>query len=972
MSVTKDVRRANTRQLAVSGGRQAWLLTALLFLFVIPLLGGTYWMYRQSEREFEKRELQGDLVRASTLASMVDKDLSSAENILTSIADRSSLRTAWARRDVSSLTAELRDVRRFEPAFLFASVYETDGTLRAIVPADPIVGRNFAFRDWYRGVTSDWQPYVSEVYRTAADSEPLVVAVAVPINGEDGKPAGILMATYSLAELAAKFNTIEKGGWEGFVIVDQHGVLAASSDIASRTEAARVSVGGLVDRALAGQHGSASVDVDGRSMYVGFTPIPRLGWAALFERPAAQALGPVMLIKERDRSASLYLLLIYLATAAYAAQLVRRQNKLLIANRVLNRELQDRVAEAKRAREELDTYFNLAIDLFCIAGVDGYFKKINPAWEKALGWSTQELLSTPYLDLIHPDDRASTAHEAEGLAQGRSTLQFENRYRCKDGSYRWLMWNATPAFDGQIHAMARDITDLKRTQEELVAAKDLAERSNRFKDQFLSTMSHELRTPLNAVLGFSDLLTEDRYGPLNDRQRRYINHIRSGGRHLLKLINDILDLSRIEAGRLQLAIETVRLDISFAEAIDTLNPLAGQKMQSLLRQPVPDLSVRADSTRLKQILINLLANAVKFTPDGGKIYVGARKIGDSVRIDVRDSGPGIPPEEQKRIFEAFYRIGKKDQTVEGTGLGLAITQRLVELHGGTLGIESEMGAGSCFYFTLPAAPSVEPREARDAAKMVSGEPPLIVVIEDDRTASTLLETQLTSAGYRVNACHDSTKAVETVATVQPSAVTIDIIMKPVNGWEILTRLKSDSRTARIPVIVVSIVDQRSTGALLGADEYIVKPVEKQVLLTAVENCLRRAAPANPRSILVVEDHAPTREYITEALAQRGYVVNAAADGDEARAHLARSLPELVILDLILPKVNGFQLLAEWRITPRTAELPVFILTSKDLTPAEKEFLEANSVALLQKGERWEDALFKSLQRAAPLVPVGKS
>ncbi|MBZ5693843.1 MAG: response regulator [Acidobacteriia bacterium] len=972
MSTAKEKTPTPAHRLPDSGGRKAWLLVALLLLFALPLMGGTYWMYLQSANEVEKRELQDDLVRARTLAAMVDQNLTSAETILTSIADRSALRRDWARRDLPSINSQLQEARKFEPAFLFASAYDTDGTLRAIVPSDPIVGQNFAYRDWYRGVAAHWQPYVSEVYRTAAGSNPLVVAVAVPIRDDQGNPAGILMATYSLAQLAAKFTAIEQGGWEGFVIVDQHGVVAASPEIQSQSGPVSIAAYGLVGRALAGAEGSDKAAIDGQNRFVGFAPIPRLGWAALYERPVSQALTPAAHLHNQFRSMTIYLLLIYLATAAFAALLMRRQTRLLARNQALNRDLEEKIAEASRAREELDNHFNLSIDLLCIAGADGYFKRINPAWEKVLGWTTQEILAKPYLDFIHPDDREATSKEGEIQSHGGTVIEFENRYRCKDGSYRWLMWNATPLVNGQIYAMARDVTERKATREALVRAKEEAERSNKFKDQFLSTMSHELRTPLNAVLGFSDLLGEERYGPINDRQRRYLNHIHSGGKHLLRLINDILDLSKIEAGRLQLALETVRLDTTFAEAIDTLIPLAGPKSQTLVKHPAPDLSVRADSTRLKQILMNLLGNAIKFTPQGGKIELAAKAVGDSVRIEVRDSGPGIPPEEQKRIFDAFYRISRTDQAVEGTGLGLAITQRLVELHGGKLGLESEPGSGSAFYFTLPLVPSCVGRDQKSASKSGASQAPRILVVEDDRASATLLETQLVSSGYDVTLCDNPKFAVDVAAKLQPAAVTIDIIMKPINGWEVLTNLKSDPRTARIPVIVVSIVDQKPTGALLGADEYIVKPVEKPVLLSAVERCVQRSGTPEKHSILVIEDHAPTREFIAESLLQRGYFVDTAADGEEARARVAQSLPELIILDLILPKVSGFQLLAEWRVGSRTADLPVFILTSKDLTPDEKLYLEANSSVLLYKQEQWQEALFKQLQRVVDPVLVGKA
>lgn len=519
-----------------------------------------------------------------------------------------------------------------------------------------------------------------------------------------------------------------------------------------------------------------------------------------------------------------------------------------------------------------------------------------------------------------------------------------------------------------------DVSERMRDQEALQHAKEDAVRASKFKDQFLSTMSHELRTPLNAVLGFSDLLSEERYGPLNERQRRYVTHIHTGGTHLLRLINDILDLSKIEAGHLQLAIESVSVSSSFAEVLDTMRPLADKKSQTLVQHAVPDLSVRADATRFKQVLMNLLGNAIKFTPDGGKIELAAQRLGEVVRVEVRDSGPGIPPGEQQRIFEAFYRLRQPDKAPEGTGLGLAITRRLVELHGGHLGIESQPGLGSCFYFTLPIVPTFQKERIRKTeTELDKSRSARILVVEDDPGAARLLELQLTSAGYEVVSCNQPQRALEMAAELQLAAITTDIVMQHSNGWELLSNLKSDPRTATIPVIVVSIVDQPATGALLGADEYVVKPVEKEVLLAAVERCLNlrgRTAPARP--ILVVEDDDPTREFIAELLSKHGYVVSTAADGLNARAQVAASLPELVILDLILPEVSGFQLLAEWRADSRTTDLPIFVLTSKDLTLEEKDYLRTNAGALFRKQERWQEALIRQLQRAVPPVPAGKS
>jgi len=512
---------------------------------------------------------------------------------------------------------------------------------------------------------------------------------------------------------------------------------------------------------------------------------------------------------------------------------------------------------------------------------------------------------------------------------------------------------------------------LEATNQELLHAKEEAERGSRFKDQFLSTMSHELRTPLNAVLGFSDLLADASYGPLNDRQRRYVEHIHTGGKHLLSLISDILDLSKIEAGRMELTNESLRVESIFGEVLSVMRPLADKKSQSLSKNSQPGLVVRADSVRFKQVLMNLLGNAIKFTPKDGSIELGAHLAGGRVRVEVRDNGPGIPPAEQKRIFEAFYRLRESGKKTEGTGLGLAITHRLVELHGGELTLDSELGKGSCFYFSLPVAVAIQdtlphpPQPAGARVRLAR-----VLVIEDDRVAAQLIQTQLISAGYEVLVCQEPQNALELAALFQPGAITLDIVMKPKNGWEVLTQLKRDSRTSHIPLIVVSMVDQPGMGTLLGADEYLVKPVDKATLLAALQRRASIRPSSKPtRPILVVEDDVATREFIVEMLTAQGYAVATASDGAQARAQVAANKPELVILDLVLPGASGFELLGEWRASPRTADIPVFILTSKDLSPEEQRFLRANAQSLLLKQQPWQEALIKQLSRVVSMGPA---
>ncbi len=632
--------------------------------------------------------------------------------------------------------------------------------------------------------------------------------------------------------------------------------------------------------------------------------------------------------------------------------------------------------ETSRQKDLMQLILASITDGVVVADTNGKFLLFNAAAERFVGigatdtspdqWSRQYGSFLPDGVTLFPSNELPLVRAMRGESVDPVELFIRNA-NVPEGRLLSITGGPLRGGDGALKGgvvVLHDITLQKRAQEALLQAKEEAERTSKFKDQFLSTMSHELRTPLNAVLGFSDLLADERYGPLNEKQRRYIDHIHTGGKHLLALISDILDLSKIEAGRMELAIENLAVQAAFAEVLSVMQPLADKKSHVLSTSAEVGLAVRADATRFKQVLMNLLGNAIKFTPNGGRIELAARVDGGRVRMEVSDNGPGIPPEEQRRIFEAFYRLRESGKKTEGTGLGLAITQRLVELHGAELSLKSQVGQGSRFYFSLPAAASArEPLARKTEPASRSADSPRILVIEDDRVTAQLIQSQLTSAGYQVTLCEEPKDALDVAAHLQPSAITLDIVMKPKNGWEVLAQLKRDPRTAQIPMIVVSIIDQPSMGVLLGADEYLVKPVDKSTLLSAIARHVNsRRTVESARPILVVEDDAPTREFIAEMLGAQGYAVATASDGAQARAQVAASLPELVILDMMLPEVSGFELLGEWRASVRTAGLPVFVLTSKDLSQEEQSYLRTHSEALFRKQQPWHDALVKQLAR----------
>jgi PAS domain S-box-containing protein len=631
-----------------------------------------------------------------------------------------------------------------------------------------------------------------------------------------------------------------------------------------------------------------------------------------------------------------------------------------------------KVEKALRQSEERFRLLVSEVTDYAILMLDpeGLIASWNTGAERIKGYRSEEIIGQHFSRFYPTEDveRGKPAHELK-VASERGRFEDEGWRVRKDGSRFWANVVITALRDGTgrlrgFAKVTRDITEHKRTQEIIMQAKEEAERGSKFKDQFLSTMSHELRTPLNAVLGFSDLLADERYGPLNDRQQRYVAHIHTGGKHLLKLISDILDLSKIEAGRMELTREDVTVASAFGEVISALYPLAEKKSQALLQQVDPNLHVHADAMRFKQVLMNLVGNAIKFTPESGRIELAARQVDDQVRVEVCDNGPGIPPDQQQRIFEAFVRLTQTGTATEGTGLGLAITSRLVELHGSKLGIESRPGEGTCFYFSLPLIAIARDQPYQTSVPVPRArKAPRILIVEDNAATGQLIQSQLTSSGYETLRCDKPERAMDMAAELQPDAITLDLLMQPVHGLEVLLQLKNDPRTSKIPVIVVTIVDQPGVGTALGADEYLVKPVDKATLLAAVERCLRSRGGAAPaRTILVVEDDVSTLEMIVELLRVYGYAVSTATDGAQARASVAQSLPELVILDLVLPKMSGFELLAEWRSNPRTAELSVFVLTSKDLTKEEEKYVRAHAESLFRKQHSWREPLMKQLER----------
>ena len=521
-------------------------------------------------------------------------------------------------------------------------------------------------------------------------------------------------------------------------------------------------------------------------------------------------------------------------------------------------------------------------------------------------------------------------------------------------------------------ALALVNAKLYRQLEQQSAALEVA---SQHKSEFLASMSHELRTPLNAIIGFSEVLLERMFGELNERQDDYLRDIWSSGKHLLELLNDILDLSKIEAGQMVLSRSefAVRESLEYCLSMVRERALKQRIFLSLDVDPQVGL-LDADRLRFRQVLLNLLSNAVKFTPEGGRVDVRASIRDQDLVVEVADTGPGVPAEDRQRIFDAFQQGARHPEQTEGTGLGLTLSKRILELHGGRIWVESEAGKGSTFGFALPAVSGDAALTSATQAGLDSGPPtkapgpgPTVVVVEDDRRSFDLLRVYLEGVGARVVSARDGQEGLDTVRRLSPAGVVLDILLPGIDGWEVLARLKADSATAPIPVVVVSMLDERGRGFALGAAEYLVKPVSKDQLLAALYRAA--ALPERKHTVVAIDDDPLAIELVRASLEPEGWTVLGAATGQDGLALIRERQPSAVLLDLLMPGMDGFEVVEALRADPDTKSVPVVILTSKSMTQQDKERLQGRITYVARKTEfdlsglagllRWADTSRRS-------------
>ena len=513
-----------------------------------------------------------------------------------------------------------------------------------------------------------------------------------------------------------------------------------------------------------------------------------------------------------------------------------------------------------------------------------------------------------------------------------------------------------PVPGGGFIAIYTDITERKKREAEIQAAKDAAELASRVKSEFLANMSHELRTPLNAIIGYSEILLEDAADRGDMASAGDLEKIRAAGRHLLGLINDVLDLSKIEAGRMDVYLEQVHLSRLMDDVKTIVEPMVRKNGNTLVIDcPINIGSLRTDLTKLKQSLINLLSNAAKFTTKGSvTLRIAREESGDGqswVTFAVIDNGIGMTSEQVSRLFQAFTQADSSTtRNFGGTGLGLTITKHFCAMLGGSIDIKSKAGEGSTFTIRLPDegahhAATGETEQGRVQAVASFG-PITVLVVDDDPAVHDVLDATLGREGYRLQHARDGIEALNMMRKSAPDIVTLDVMMPKVDGWSVLSIMKSEASLAHIPVIMLTIVDDRNIGFSLGASEFMTKPIDRSRLLALVQ----KFAPSGKSDVvLIVDDDDDVRSTIKSTIARAGMRSAEATDGQAALDWLAKNpRPALVLLDLMMPKMNGFAFLEAARKNPDYVDLPIVVLTAKDLTTEERSFLAENTMLVLSK------------------------
>ena len=669
-------------------------------------------------------------------------------------------------------------------------------------------------------------------------------------------------------------------------------------------------------------------------------------------------------------------------------------------------EQQEAQEQLRKTKEGFRVMAESMPQLVWTAQPDGSLDYANRRMCDYFGVPSEEVLDEGWLPMVHPDDADQTrAHWEQRLEAGE---RYEDKFRlCReDGTYRWHLARAVPQRNEERQIVkwfgtCTDIEEQRQLEQDLEKAREEADAANRAKSQFLANMSHELRTPLNAVIGYSEMVQEDLAGADagdEEQQREQmlsdLGQIHSAGEQLLALVNDVLDISKIEAGEMELHPETFDVETMATGTAETIRPMIEEGGNRLTVDCAEEVgAIHTDKTKLRQALFNLLSNAAKFTEDGEitlRVHREEMPGGDpGFAFAVEDTGIGMTEEEQAEVFETFAQADTSlTRKHEGTGLGLVISQNLAEMMGGRLDLDSEKGVGSTFTLHLPVrmkrqrgSSEPEPTSAEAPAEAVAPKKPaavqvdkpageealededVVLVIDDDERARQIIGRRLEKEGFTVRTASGGEEGLEAARALNPTVITLDVMMPEMDGWAVLSVLQNDEALQDIPVVMVTIVEDENMGYMLGASDYLTKPLDPD-RLTNVLRKYRDDSQA-PCAVLLAEDDAATRDLIRRTLEKEGnYAIWEAENGRDALEEIdhRERRPDVVILDLMMPNMDGFAFLERLRSHPPYRSIPVVVVTAKDLTAEDRKRLSGKVADILQKGDYAPEELLEKVRR----------
>ncbi len=645
------------------------------------------------------------------------------------------------------------------------------------------------------------------------------------------------------------------------------------------------------------------------------------------------------------------------------------------------RDISARRSEQQRLRESEARFRTIADaipQMIWVTDASGAITWYNRRWYDYTGTTLEDSSGWGWRAVHHPDHLDRVEKRLRASFAGHRDWEDTFPLRGKDGAYRWFLSRALPIREEQTpdcpegrilgwFGSNTDVTEMREAEETLLAARDEAEAANRAKSTFIANMSHELRTPLSAIIGYAEMLGEEiEDGTPPAELAQDVQKIEGNARHLLGLINDVLDLSKVESGKMDAYAETFGVADMVRDVAATVASLMEKKSNELVLQIGAGLgTMHSDITRIRQIVLNLLSNAAKFT-ERGTITLAAARVAvpagiDQMRISVSDTGIGMTAEQVAKLFQRFQQAdASTTRQFGGTGLGLALTKAFTTMLGGEVQVQSEPGAGSTFIVSLPVvlpepqAPAPDAQETAPDEEIGAGE--VVLVVDDDETQLHLTSRFLGREGFVARTASDGATGLALARRLRPRAILLDVTMPGMDGWSVLSALKADPELAGIPVVMVTFVAERALATSLGAADYIVKPVDWERLRAVMERFRGGAS-----SVLVVDDDTDTRERMRQVLEKSGWRVNEAVDGEDALRKVAQATPQVVLLDLTMPVMDGFEFLSAFRERPGCGDVPVVVLTARDLTNDDRRRLRgANQV--LSKGDVSLTELAEKLRR----------